>query len=66
VLTELRELTDHQFLRSGVIAPATRGSLTVRTQRDVGFDFPTVLSRGVGYGKPQRDEGFEIPPTMGL
>lgn len=43
----------------------TRGSLMVKIQRDDGFDFPSVLSWGVGYGKPQRDRSFEVSSTMG-
>ena len=43
----------------------TRDSVMDNTQKDDGFDFPSVLSRGVGYGKPQRNTGFEILFTMG-
>ena len=46
------------------MTPAIRGSVMDNTQRGVGSS-PTCFARGSSLeGRVQRNEGFEIPPTM--
>lgn len=47
------------------MTPTTRGSLMVKRRETQVRSLPCPFRAGSSVGRAQRDEGFEVPPTMG-